>query len=232
MIEIRKATERGHFNHGWLDTYHTFSFGEYYDTRYMNFSCLRVINEDKIQEGGGFPPHPHRDMEIITYVISGELAHKDSMGNQRSILPGEFQRMSAGTGVVHSEFNNFNGTTHLLQVWITPDRSSYVPSYEQKRFVGENKSDFLTLVVSPLGERNSLKINQNVKLFLGTLTSEVKTYALQSNRSAWLQVVKGNLELNNLPLSAGDGAGIRNEVILNFKTNSFCEFLLFDLPSF
>lgn len=231
MIIIRKSEERGHASLGWLDSYHTFSFASYHDPAHMNFYCLRVINEDRLEATGGFAPHHHRDMEIITYVLSGELAHKDSMGNQKSILPGEVQTMSAGTGVTHSEFNNVSSPTHLLQIWITPDRRGHEPSYAQKNFSKAISENFLTLAVSPTGTEGSLIIHQNAKLFIGHLrVLEKNSYALQDKRVGWVQVLKGSLELNNFKLSAGDGAGISNEAILNVKAHSDCEFLLFDLP--
>ena len=231
MIKVRESQDRGHANHGWLDSYHTFSFGSYYDLDNISFRCLRVINEDRIEGGAGFPSHPHSDMEILTYVVSGELSHKDSMGNQETIKPGEIQRMSAGTGVVHSEFSSSENVTHLLQIWIISDKRGYSPSYQQKDFSKQCDKNCLTLAVSPDGHSDSLTIHQNMQLFIGHLLPyEKRTYAFQDKRYGWIQVVKGKMEINNTIVHAGDGVEISDEILIEMKGIDTSEFLLFDLP--
>lgn len=230
MITPRYASERGHANHGWLDTFHSFSFADYYDPKFMGFQSLRVINEDKVAAARGFGSHPHRDMEIITYVIAGELEHKDSLGNGSIIRRGEIQRMSAGRGVVHSEFNpSATDPVHLIQIWIEPSRKGLTPSYDQKKFELDSQSNKLTLIASEDGRDGSMKINQDAALFAGNLENGELTYQLQSGRSAWLQVVSGELQIGSLELSAGDGAGINDEEALELKSSGKAEFLLFDL---
>lgn len=230
MITPRYATERGHADHGWLDTFHSFSFADYYDPKFMGFRSLRVINEDKVAAGRGFGSHPHRDMEIITYVVSGELEHKDSLGNGSVIRRGEIQRMSAGTGVVHSEFNpSTTSPVHLLQIWIEPSRKGFEPSYDQRKFDLDGQPNRLNLLASEDGRDGSMKINQDTALFAGNLMNGSLSYQLPAGRSAWLQVVSGELQISGLTLSAGDGAGISDEETLELKSSGAAEFLLFDL---
>ena len=237
MITIRPRNERGSANFGWLDSRHTFSFGNYYDPQQMGFASLRVINEDKVIPAQGFGTHGHRDMEIISYVLSGELAHKDSMGNGSIIRPGDVQRMSAGTGVRHSEFNASNTEpVHFLQIWIMPDREGIEPSYEEKNFTPEQKQGQLKLVGSPDGREDSVTIHQDVNLYLASIEAGDRlTHKLSDNRVAWLQVTKGAVLLNEQLLEAGDGAAISNEPQIaiehssNTKENSETEILLFDL---
>lgn len=233
MINVRKSNERGHANHGWLDTYHTFSFNTYYDERFMNFRSLRVINEDRVASGEGFGTHGHKDMEIITYVVSGALAHKDSMGNGETLRPHEWQRMSAGTGIRHSEYNASDSeTTHFLQIWLMPDEENLIPEYEQKPFGIETKTNKLKLVASKTGEGDSLKIHQDTNLYNSILTanSEV-THEFNANRHGYLQLIKGTVSINGKQLNAGDGAAISDEGTLTIKSdsNNESEFLLFDL---
>ncbi len=230
MIRIRKAEERGHFDHGWLDTYHTFSFADYYDPEFMGFRSLRVINEDRVTPGRGFGTHSHRDMEIITYVLEGELQHRDSMGSGSTIRPGEVQRMSAGTGVLHSEVNpSRSEAVHLLQIWILPERRGIQPEYEQKTFPAEERKDKLCLVASRDGEDGSLEIHQDAKLFAATLTDlKPVTYQLPEGRYAWLQVARGTVDMNGQPLRAGDGAAVEDERTITLRGND-AEVLLFDL---
>ncbi|CAN5524663.1 pirin family protein [soil metagenome] len=231
MIKIRRAKERGHANHGWLDTHFTFSFSDYYDPRFMGFRDLRVINEDFIEPAQGFPKHGHRDMEIITYMISGELSHRDSMGNGETVRPHEVQRMTAGTGVLHSEFSSETDRTHLLQIWILPEKEGLTPGYEQRKFTAEEKRDKLRLVASRGGDDGSIHINQDVKLYASIL-NEGKTVDmdLAVGRHAWIQLISGSLDVNGYTLDAGDGAAISEETSLKiraYEDNS--EFLLFDV---
>ncbi|MDO8520452.1 MAG: pirin family protein [Deltaproteobacteria bacterium] len=227
MIQIRKSSERGHFNHGWLDTYHTFSFADYHDPSWMGFSVLRVINEDRVAPGKGFGTHPHRDMEILTYVVQGSLEHKDSMGNGSLIVPGEIQRMSAGLGVTHSEFNpSKTEPVHLLQIWILPDKKDHPPSYEQKT-IRQGKG--LILIASNDGGGESVRVHQDIRLFRGNMDSELK-YQLAAGRSAWIQIVSGEVNVNGAALLPGDGAGIRAEKTLLITGKQKTEILLFDLP--
>lgn len=232
MIQIRKSEERGHANHGWLDTYHTFSFASYYDPRFTGFRDLLVINEDRVEAGQGFGKHPHRDMEIITYVLEGELEHKDSMGTGSVIKPGDVQRMSAGTGVLHSEFNHSQEKpVHLLQIWILPKEKGIQPSYEEKKFSKQEKHNRLKLIVSPQGQDGSVRIHQDAMLY-STILDQGKSvnYEFNQNRFGWLQVARGEVDLNGLTLKQGDGAAIQNEdkIQILAKTNSEC--ILFDLP--
>jgi hypothetical protein len=233
MITIRPANERGHANHGWLDTYHTFSFADYYDPQNVHFRSLRVINEDRVEPGYGFGTHPHNDMEIITYVLEGALAHKDSMGNGSAIVPGEVQRMSAGTGVLHSEFNHSKDEpVHLYQIWIFPEKKDIEPSYEQKFFADEEKLNRLRVVASPTAEEGAVKIHQDAKL-LATLLEEGQSvsYEMGKGRSAWIQVARGSIDVNGRSLNAGDGAAISDEqnVTLTGTADKRAEVLLFDL---
>jgi len=231
MIKVRRSKERGHANYGWLDTNYTFSFSNYYDPRFMGFRALRVINEDFIAPDQGFPTHGHRDMEILTYVVKGELSHKDSMGNGTTILPNEVQRMSAGTGVLHSEYSSPTDETHLLQIWILPEEENLTPSYEQTYFPPEEKKGKLKLVASRGGDDGSVRIHQDVKLYSSLLAKdEAVEHELAENRHAWMQIVKGALELNGETLNAGDGAAVSDETLLKIKSLSDeTEFLLFDL---
>lgn len=231
MITIRRSNERGHANHGWLDTNFTFSFADYYDPRHMGFRDLRVINEDRIEPAQGFPTHGHRDMEIITYVISGELSHRDSMGNGETIRPHEVQRMTAGTGVLHSEYSSPTDKTHLLQIWILPEKKDLQPGYEQKVFPAEEKSGKLLLVASPGGDDGSVHINQDVKLYASILRNgDAVTHPLAEGRHAWIQLISGSLEVNGTVLEAGDGAAVSDESALTLNALADnTEFLLFDL---
>jgi redox-sensitive bicupin YhaK (pirin superfamily) len=232
MITIRRAGDRGHLNFGWLDTYHSFSFGEYYDPKFMGFSDLRVINEDWISAGRGFGTHPHRDMEIITYVLEGALEHKDSMGNGSVIRPGDVQRMSAGTGITHSEANGSKtDPVHLYQIWIMPNKGGVKPSYEQKYFSDDDKRGQLRLVASPDGGNGSVTIHQDAKLFAGIIASgqELK-HTVTAGRNAWVQVARGTVNLNGQNLVHGDGAAISGEETLTLSTNYSAEVLVFDLP--
>jgi hypothetical protein len=232
MIKIRRANERGHADYGWLDTYHTFSFNTYYDPRFMGFRSLRVINEDRIAGGEGFGTHGHANMEIITYVTEGALAHKDSTGGEETLRPHEVQRMTAGTGIRHSEFNpSPTESTHLYQIWILPEREGLTPGYEQTYFPPEEKKGKLRLVASRAGADGSVKINQDVSLYSSILSAgEEVSHPLAENRHAWLQVVKGKLEINGEALNASDGAAISDERELRIKAlENDTEFLLFDL---
>jgi quercetin 2,3-dioxygenase len=231
MIKIRRANERGHADHGWLNTYHTFSFADYYDPQNMGFRDLRVINEDFIAPAQGFPTHGHRDMEIITYVIDGELSHRDSMGNGETIHPHEVQRMTAGTGVLHSEFSSATDRTHLLQIWILPEKQNLRPGYEQKLFTPEEKQGRLRLVASKGGDDGSVHINQDVKLYASIVRSGEKVKHEPANgRHAWVQLISGVLKVNGEELHAGDGAAIGEETVLNLAAaEDGTEFLLFDL---
>ena len=231
MINIRRSHERGHANHGWLDTNFTFSFADYYDPRFMGFRDLRVINEDRIEPAQGFPTHGHRDMEIITYMISGELSHRDSMGNGETIRANEVQRMTAGTGVLHSEFSSPTDRTHLLQIWILPEKRNLQPGYEQKEFAREDKHGRLKLIASRGGDDDSVHINQDVRVFASVLTAgQEVSHELAKGRHGWIQLISGRLEVNGEMLEAGDGAAISEEpslFIRSLEDNS--EFLLFDL---
>ncbi len=232
MFTKRKSQDRGHANHGWLDSYHTFSFADYYDPKHMGFSVLRVINQDVIEGGGGFPTHPHRDMEIITYVTEGALEHKDTLGNSTVIRPGEVQRMSAGTGIRHSEFNHFNDRrTELLQIWILPETEGIAPGYEQKNFSREFQNQEITLVASPQGDQGSVRIHQNAKLYVGKVKpGNPLSLPIDRERKVWFQMVRGSGTLNDVAVSPGDGVAVTNEGQLNFNAKEPVEFLLFDLP--
>jgi quercetin 2,3-dioxygenase len=234
MIRLRPAEQRGHFDHGWLNTYHTFSFADYYDPENMGFRSLRVINEDWVHPGHGFGTHPHRDMEIVTYVLEGGLSHKDSMGNGSTILPGDVQRMSAGTGVLHSEFNHSKDeSVHLLQIWLLPEERGITPSYEQKNFSREEKLNQLRLLVSPEGREGSVAIHQDAELYTSVLESgKVVDYELKPGRHAWLQVARGSVEVNGKQLKQGDGAAMSEESKLRIIAQAGgedAEILLFNL---
>ena len=233
MITLRPGNERGHANHGWLDTYHTFSFDTYHDPAHMGFRSLRVINEDWVAGGKGFPPHGHRDMEIVTYILEGALEHQDSMGNGSVIRPGEVQRMSAGTGVTHSERNpSPTERVHLLQIWIKPEARSLEPSYEQKMFAAEGRGGRLQLVASREGRDGSVKIHQDAALYAAALgPKETVRHKLADGRHAWLQVARGAVTLNGVALKAGDGAAASEEATLEIAGSGGgpSEILLFDL---
>jgi len=231
MIKIRRSDERGHANHGWLDSRFSFSFADYYDPRFMGFRSLRVINEDYIEPAQGFPTHGHRDMEIITYVIDGELSHRDSMGNGETIRPHEVQRMTAGTGVLHSEYSSPTDRTHLLQIWILPEKQNLQPGYEQKVFAPEEKQGKLRLVASKGGDGGSVHINQDVRLYASILSGgEEVTHALAESRHAWIQLISGSLAVNGEQLNPGDGVAISSVAELKLKAGEdHTEFLLFDL---
>ncbi len=230
MMNIRKANERGHANHGWLDTYHTFSFANYYDPQWMGFSSLRVINDDLVLPGMGFGTHPHRDMEIITYILSGSLEHKDSMGNGRVIRTGEVQYMAAGTGVQHSEFNSSKDeAVHLLQIWIMPDQKSVKPRYAEKSLKDATPGK-LHLVTSKAGRDGSIAIHQDADLWLGKLgAGDRVTHKLASGRSAWVHVAEGEVTLNGKSLSGGDAAAVSKESTLELSATKPAQVLLFDL---
>ena len=232
MITIRKSQERGGGDHGWLNTKHTFSFDAYYDPRHMHFRALRVINEDIVQPGTGFPTHPHRDMEIITYVLQGALEHKDSLGNGSIIRPGDGQLMSAGTGILHSEANaSKTEPVHLLQIWIMPESKGIKPGYEQKAFPEEEKHGELKLIAAHGGQNGAVNVHQDVSLYVSLLDQKQKVeHSLAPGRHAWLQVAKGAVELNGKPLNQGDGAAISDEQKLGIAgAQNGSEILLFDL---
>ena len=231
MIQIRKAADRGHFNFGWLDTYHTFSFGEYYDAEQMGYHSLRVINEDRVGPGRGFGTHPHRDMEIVTYVLDGELKHEDSLGTGSVIRPGEIQRMSAGTGVTHSEFNaSADRDVHLLQIWILPKTKGLTPSYEQKKIDLDSARGKWNLIASENGGETAAKLNQDANLSVAILSAgERLSVELANGRHAWLQVARGSVRLNDMPLVAGDGAAVADELRFSIEATTDAELLLFDL---
>jgi redox-sensitive bicupin YhaK (pirin superfamily) len=231
MITVRKSQDRGFANHGWLQSYHSFSFAGYFDRNHMNFGNLRVINEDKIAGGKGFNKHPHQDMEIITYVISGALSHQDSMGNSSTILPGEVQIMNAGTGVAHSEFNQKeNEETHLLQIWILPKDLKIVPRYGQKSFIESLKKNDFILVVSGSGREGSIMINQDAEIFLGKFKAGKDfDYKVNSNRRIWVQMIAGKVLVNGVAVEKGDAAAIEYENNVSLKAEEDAEFLLFSL---
>jgi quercetin 2,3-dioxygenase len=231
MVQVRRSSERGHAQRGWLDSYHTFSFADYYDPRHMGFRSLRVINEDWIEPGRGFGEHPHNDMEIITYVVEGALAHRDSTGTEEVIRPGEVQRMTAGSGITHSEYND-SGTerVHLLQIWILPERKGLRPGYEQRAFPDEEKRGKLRLVAARDGRDGSVTVQQDVSLLAALLEpGQSVTHPLQPSRHAWVQVVRGAVTLNGQTLDAGDGAAVSEEETLEISGREPAEVLLFDL---
>lgn len=232
MITIRKANERGHFNHGWLNTYHTFSFDQYYDPRYMGFRVLRVINEDFVSAARGFPTHAHRDMEIITYILEGALQHEDSMGNGSTIRPGDVQRMSAGTGVRHSEKNpSPTEAVHLLQIWILPHTVGLDPSYEQKAFTEDDRRNNLRLIASSDGNEGSVVIHQDASLYASIIDEGANvTHLMPETRYGWLQVARGAVDVNGEPADQGDGAVIVGESKIEIAARERAEVLLFDLP--
>jgi redox-sensitive bicupin YhaK (pirin superfamily) len=231
MIQIRKSQDRGHANHGWLSTYHTFSFAGYQDPNHMRFRSLRVMNEDFVAPGQGFGTHPHNDMEIVTYVLEGALEHRDSMGNGEVLRPGEFQRMSAGTGITHSEFNpSANEPVHLYQIWLYPQRKGIEPSYEQKRFPEEERHNRLRLVASRDAEDHSLLIHQDARIYLANLDEGVEiVHSIEEGRGAWLQVLRGSVTLNGQRLGTSDGAAVTEERSLAVQASENAEIMLFDL---
>jgi len=232
MLTVRKAGERGHANHGWLDTWHTFSFADYYDAREMGFGALRVINDDKVEPGQGFGMHGHRDMEIITYVLEGALEHKDSMGNGSVIRPGDVQRMSAGTGVRHSEFNpSREERVHLLQIWIEPRITGVRPSYEERQFGTAEKNGQLRLIASPDGREGSVTIHQDAHVYVALLDgNDAVAHRLAPGRRAYVHLARGAVKVNGVELKGGDGAKITEESEIGFSGAKQVELLLFDLP--
>ena len=235
MITIRRSEERGHADHGWLDSRHTFSFADYHDPEHMGFSDLRVINEDRVKPDQGFGTHGHRDMEIISYVLEGELGHRDSMGTGSVIRPGELQRMSAGTGVRHSEMNaSAKEPVHFMQIWVLPDRAGHEPGYEQKAFPEADRRGKLRLAASPDGAEGSLTIHQQARLYLTLLgAGERVRHALAPGRSAWVQVARGEVSVNGTPLRAGDGAALTGEAAVELagRGEGVADVLVFDLAA-
>jgi hypothetical protein len=231
MIKLRRSSERGHANHGWLDSYHTFSFADYYDAGHMGFRSLRVINEDRVLPGNGFATHSHRDMEIVTWVLDGALEHKDSLGTSSVIRPGELQRMSAGTGVTHSEFNASQTVpVHLLQIWLLPERVGLTPSYEQRAFPAGEARDRLRLIASRDGREGSVTVQQDVSLYRGVLGSGARSeLPLAAGRHAWLQIARGRVQLGAKTLAAGDGAALSAEPAVVLEALEDSEVLIFDL---
>ena len=232
MLAIRKADDRGHANHGWLDSHHTFSFGSYYDPRHMGVSNLRVINDDTVAPGGGFATHGHNDMEIISYVLEGALEHKDSMGNGSVIRPGDVQRMSAGTGVTHSEYNHSKSEpVHFLQIWLQPNAMGLEPSYDQRHFPVEDRRGRWELLVSPDGRNGSIAMHQDALMF-GTLlaTGEALEYRFDADRQGYLHLARGQLRVGNVTLNQGDGLTIQKQELLELEGIEDAEVLLFDLP--
>lgn len=231
MIIIRKSEERGHLNHGWLDTYHTFSFDQYYDPAHTHWRTLRVINEDRVAGGKGFPTHSHRDMEIVTYILSGALEHRDSMGNGSVIRPGDVQRMTAGTGVAHSEFNpSPDEPVHLLQIWILPAARNLPPGYEQKFFSDDERAGRLRLIASEDGSDGSVQIHQDARVYAAIIDEgKAVAHELKADRYGWLQIARGSVSLNDVELSQGDGAAISRDRELIIAARDQAEVLLFDL---
>jgi redox-sensitive bicupin YhaK (pirin superfamily) len=232
MITVRPASERGHGQHGWLDSHHTFSFSGYHDPRHMAFRVLRVMNEDRVEPGQGFGEHGHRDMEIISYVLDGALGHKDSLGNGAVLRPGEFQCMTAGTGIRHSEFNpSETEPVHFYQIWLFPDREGLAPSYDQRAFPEEERRGKLRVVASPDGRDGSLTIHQDAEVLLTSLAADERvTHELAPGRHAWLQVLRGSAQLNGVSLATSDGAAVSEESHLTVLATEPCEVMLFDLP--
>jgi redox-sensitive bicupin YhaK (pirin superfamily) len=231
MMNLRKANERGHADHGWLDSHHTFSFADYHDAAHMGFRALRVINDDTVAPGRGFGAHPHRDMEIISYVLDGALAHKDSMGTGSTIEPGDVQRMSAGTGVVHSEFNaSDKAKVHFLQIWLIPEKRGIAPGYEQKRFTAEDKAGRLRLVASPDGRDGSVTIHADAALYAGIFVAgERAELPIAKGRHAWIHVARGTIRANGKDLAAGDGLALSDETAVTIEGTGGGEVLVFDL---
>lgn len=231
MITVRKSQNRGHAREEWLDSYHTFSFDTYQDPEQMGFRSLRVINEDRVEPGRGFPLHPHRDMEILTFVLEGALEHRDDLGSRETIHAGEVQRITAGTGIMHAEYNPSSvEAVHLLQIWIHPDQKGLVPDYESRRFSAPTTGDGMRLIASANGRDGSAHIHQDASLYVGELARGGKVdYRLEGGRHAWLQVTDGALSLNGEPLAAGDGAAVSNEGLLTMSAEKDSRFILFDL---
>jgi redox-sensitive bicupin YhaK (pirin superfamily) len=231
MLRVLRANDRGHFDHGWLDTFHTFSFGDYHDPANMSFRALRVMNEDRVAPGQGFGMHGHRDMEIVTIVLSGSLAHRDSLGNGETLRPGEFQRMTAGTGIRHSEFNpSETEPVHLYQIWLLPERQGLEPSYEQRAFPAEARQNQLQLVASRNAESGSLTIHQDARIMLANLdVGKSATHSIAAGRHAWLQVLRGSVTANGESLAAGDGVAASDVAALTIAADQPAEILLFDL---
>jgi redox-sensitive bicupin YhaK (pirin superfamily) len=231
MMTIRPAAERGHAEHGWLDSHHTFSFADYFDAAHMGFRSLRVINDDTVTAGQGFGTHPHKDMEIISYVLDGSLEHKDSMGTGSVIRPGDVQRMSAGTGVLHSEFNGSKTEpVHFLQIWLTPEAKGIAPSYEQRSFPLADRQGRLRLVASPDGRDGSVTVHTRARLYAGVFDAgEKDTLQLESDRHAWVHVARGRARVNGKDLTAGDGAAISGEAAVRIEGIEGAEVLVFDL---
>jgi hypothetical protein len=232
MNAVRRSNERGHADHGWLDSYHSFSFADYFDSRHVEFGPLRVINEDRVAPGAGFGTHPHRDMEIISYVLSGELAHRDSLGTGSVIRPGDVQRMSAGSGVTHSEFNpSSTQRLHFLQIWIKPNVLGIEPSYEEKHFSDEQKQGRLALIASPDGRDGSVSINQDALLYVGRFGGqEEASMELRPNRRSYVHVVHGAVWANDIELGAGDALKVGDAPAVRIKGGQAAEVLVFDLP--
>jgi redox-sensitive bicupin YhaK (pirin superfamily) len=230
-IRVRRASERGHAQYDWLDTWHTFSFDTYYDPAHMGFRSLRVINEDRVQPGKGFGMHDHRDMEIITYVLEGALEHRDSLGTGSVLRPGEFQRMSAGTGIRHSEFNpSTTEPVHLYQIWLLPNEKGLAPSYEQKAFCEDERRGRLRLVASPDAEDSSLLIHQDARVYLSTLDADQEIeHELKFGRHAWLQILRGSVTVNGQLLGTSDGAAVTGERAITVRATAISEIMLFDL---
>lgn len=233
MLQVRKSAERGHANHGWLDSWHSFSFADYHDPAFMGFGPLRVINEDRIAAGAGFGTHGHRDMEIISYVLDGELAHKDNMGNGSVIRPGDVQRMSAGRGVMHSEFNHAQDRqTHFLQIWIEPNVRGIAPSYEEKNFTVADKRGKLRLIASPGGTDGSVTLHQDARIFAGLFDgAERATLTLDRSRPMYVHVATGAIQVNGTALGAGDAVRVLDETQLMLSDGQQAQVLVFDLPS-
>lgn len=231
MIQLRKSSDRGHGDHGWLNSFHTFSFANYHDPQHIGFRSLRVMNEDRVAGGQGFGTHAHHDMEIVSYVLDGELEHKDSMGNGEILKPGEFQRISAGSGITHSEFNpSPDQAAHFYQIWLLPGSKGIRPSYEQKSFDPALRQNRLQLVASPDAAEGSLTIHQDVRIFLADIAANQKIeFELPAQRYAWIQVLSGSLEINGQPVHAGDGIAVSDELKLYIAGQSDSEIMLFDL---
>jgi len=231
MFAVRRSLERGHAQHGWLESFHTFSFADYRDPRFMGFRDLRVINEDRVRPGRGFDAHSHRDMEIVTFVIEGELEHQDSLGNGSLIRAGDVQRMSAGTGVTHSEYNpSSTDPVHFLQIWILPEREGLAPSYEQRRFGAEDRRGVMRLIASPDGRDGTLRLHQDVEIHASLVEpGKPVAHELAAGRHAWIQMIRGEIEVAGVSLAAGDGAAVSDETQLRIEPRETSELLLFDL---
>lgn len=232
MLTLRKASDRGHADHGWLETWHTFSFADYYDPAHHNFRVLRVMNDDRIAPGQGFGTHPHRDMEIVTYVLEGELAHRDSMGHHATLTPGEVQRITAGSGIHHSEFNaSATKPVHLYQIWLMPDAKGHTPSYAQKAFPKEGRTGRWQIIVSKDGRDDSITIQQDVVIQLAEIANgQTIKHSFATGRHGWLQILRGQVTVNGTPMAAGDGIAISAEKEINVAAQDGAEVMFFDLP--